>query len=84
MWSSEVAAQRWGPRAAHVCRERDKPSFAEVPGSSDASLSFLSGIRFLKVRKGFVPFHAPTELSIAMKKKMQEMVGLQLAQWQRK
>lgn len=40
MCTFEVAAQRWGQRSAHVCRERDKPSFAEVTGSSNASLEF--------------------------------------------
>lgn len=34
--------------------------------------AFPIGIRFLKVHKGFVPFHAPRELSIAIKE-MQEM-----------
>lgn len=36
------------------------------------SLAFPIGVRFLKVHGGFVPFHAPRELSIAMKE-MQEM-----------
>lgn len=30
-------------------------------------LAFPAGVRFLKVREGFIPFHAPRELSIAMK-----------------
>lgn len=68
----EVTAQRWGQRAAHVYRERDKYSFAEVTSFSNASLEFPIGIRCLKVHIGFVPFHAPRELSIAMKE-MQEV-----------
>lgn len=63
----KVVAQRWGQRAVHVCRERGKSSFAEVTGPSHASLAFLIGIRFLKVHKGFIPAHAPRELSIAVK-----------------
>lgn len=34
--------------------------------------AFPTGVRFLKVREGFIPFHAPRELSIAMKE-MQEV-----------
>lgn len=39
------------------------------------SLAFPMGVRCLKVRGGFVPFHAPRELSIAMKE-VQEMGGI--------
>lgn len=35
-------------------------------------LAFPTGVRFLKVCEGFIPFHAPRELSIAMKE-MQEV-----------
>lgn len=35
-------------------------------------LAFPFGVRFLKVHEGFIPFHAPRELSIAMKE-MQEV-----------
>lgn len=39
------------------------------------SLPFPIGIRFLKVQEGFIPFQAPRELSITMKKHsvLQEM-----------
>lgn len=72
MCTFEMAVQRWGQRTAHVCRERDKSCFAEVTGPSNAFLAFPIGIRFLKVHKGFVPFHAPRELCVAIKE-MQEM-----------
>lgn len=67
MCTYEVVAQRWDQKALHVCRERGESSFAEVTGPSSASHAFLIGIRFLKVRKGFIPAHAPRELSIAVK-----------------
>lgn len=70
-----------GSKDTYGCRERSKSSFAGVGGigSNNASLAFLNGIRFLKVHKGFIPFYAPRELSIAIKR-CRKQVGLQMVQ----
>lgn len=55
---------RWGPGAAHVCGERDRASWAEGTGIETV---LALGVRVPKVQEGFIPFHAPGELSITMK-----------------
>lgn len=76
---------RWLHRDGVTSTESGQFQFCRVKTVAMLSLAFPVGVRFLKVHEGFVPFHAPRELSIA-RKEMQEMGRITDGQrgWQRK